>query len=99
PLAVREHPGVGRRRLHHAAIARDVPRRQPRPAVAVALLERGRELDLDQRLAPEAPDLRRLEAAVGQDLRPRALELQEHADAPGSEELLRRREAVNTFLG
>src|SRR4051812_15964392 len=57
-VAVGEQPAMRRRRVDRAPVPRDVPGRQAHAAVAVALLERGRELDLDQRLAPEPADVR-----------------------------------------
>ena len=79
--------------------ARDVPRGKPRAAVAVALLERRSKADVHERLAAEALDQRRLEAAVRQDADGLVLELRERAHAVRRQELLLGSEAVDALLG
>src|SRR3954447_25128498 len=67
PLTVGKRPRMGRSRPDRPPEARDVPRREPRPAVAVALLEGGRELELHEWLAAEALDKRRAGTRVRYD--------------------------------
>ena len=55
-LAVDERPRVRRRRPDRPPELRNVARREAGAAVAVALLERRGELQLDERLAPELLD-------------------------------------------
>ena len=87
-----------RRRPHRPPEPRDVPRREPRAAVAVALLERRRELELHERPPPEPLHDRRLEAGVGEHAARPVLELRERPQAVRRDELLRRSEAVDALL-
>src|SRR4051794_19776072 len=57
PIAIREHPAMGRSCLDRAPELRDVASRQPHSAPSRPLLERRRQLDLDERLATEALDV------------------------------------------
>jgi hypothetical protein len=98
-LTIGEEPGVCRRRPDRAPEPRDVPRRQARPAIAVAFLKSRCQFELDERLAAEALDERRLETVISEDTHRLTLELLERARPVGREELLGRSEAVNALLG
>ena len=90
---------MGRRRPDRPTELRDVARRQPRPAVAVALVERRRQLELHQRLPAKPLHECGLEAVVGQHSHRLVLDLGEGPDALRGHEPLRRREAVDALLG
>src|SRR5207245_3787295 len=94
-LPVGEEPAVRRRGTHDPPEPRAVTGGEAGPAVAVALLECRRELDVDERVATESLHDRRLETAVGQHTASLILELLERADAPGCDQLLRGSEAVD----
>src|SRR2546430_1791127 len=68
-----------RRRPDRAPELRDVARRQARAPVTVALFEGRRQLEFDERLAPEPLHGRRPEAVVRKDTHSLVLELGERA--------------------
>ena len=98
-LPVREHPAVRRSCPDRSAESGDVSRRETGSAVPVALLERGRELDLDQLPTAKSPDKRRPEAVVRQNLARAVLELGERPETVTRDQLLRRSKAVDALLG
>src|SRR5436190_5669650 len=87
-LAVGQQPFVGRSRSDETSEPRPVARRQPSPAVAVTLFERGCELDPDERLAAKSLDEGGLEPSVRQHAAPLVLELGERPEPPARDELL-----------
>ena len=89
---------MGRGRFDRTPVPRTVAGRQPHSAVARPLLERGRKLDLDKRLAAEPPHVGGPEAAVGQHTHRLVLELAERPQAVRSHELLAGGEAVDALL-
>src|SRR5712691_1823932 len=78
---------------------RPIAGREARSSIAIPFFERRRQLDPDKWLAPEALDDCRLEAAVREDAAGLILQLLERPNAPGRDELLFRREAVDALLG